>query len=183
MKKELKETAGNHYLTSIEKEFKAIKRKADLAIDQLSIEELYWRPHEHTNSISTIMKHLSGNMHSRWTNFLHSDGEKRDRQRDLEFEEFVMTREEMLDYWEKGWSCLFSTISSLTEHDLLKEVTIRNEPHTVIQALLRQSTHYSSHVGQILSIGKQLKAEGWKNLSIPKGESESFNQKKMGESH
>lgn len=160
---------GKHYLENSVFEFKKLKELGDKTFLQLKDEDFFWSPDEESNSIAIIIRHLSGNMISRWTDFLTTDGEKENRKRDEEFEKLFYTdKDDVLSRWEKGWKRLFDTLESLTENDLLKEVRIRNQPHTVIQAINRQMTHYGYHIGQIVYIGKHLESGNWKSLSIPR---------------
>jgi uncharacterized damage-inducible protein DinB len=167
-------TIGSEFLDQSRKVFRSQKDLADKAIDQLSDGELLWQPDSESNSVAINMKHLAGNMISRWTNFLTSDGEKPDRNRDGEFEIAEDDIQGLREYWERGYSVFFTTLDSLTEDDLLKTVTIRNEPHTVIQAIQRQLSHYGYHIGQIVALAKHLNGENWKTLSIPRGKSEEY---------
>ena len=145
------------------------RRLAEGAIAQLTDEELMRRPADSINSVAVIMRHIAGNLISRWSDFLTTDGEKPDRHRDTEFERGSgETRETILARWEAGWNVLFGAITSLTPADLGKTVTIRNEPHTVVQAINRQLSHYSAHVGQIVLLAKHFAGPNWKTLSIPK---------------
>lgn len=146
---------------------------------QLSDEDLFWQYNQETNSISIIVKHLWGNMLSRWTNFLYSDGEKEWRNRDEEFENDFTTREELLEKWKTGWECLFSTLNSLTADDLEKVIYIRNEAHSVLEAINRNMAHYSYHIGQIVFIGKMPSENKWASLTIPKGKSDVYNEHKF----
>ena len=168
----------NAFLESSRKIFAQYKGLADKTFAQLSIEELNWQPDELSNSVAVIVRHINGNLRSRFTDFLTSDGEKSWRNRDTEFETGYTSKEEMLREWEASWSVLFSLLDGLTEEHLQKTVLIRNEAHTVIDALQRQLAHYASHVGQIIYIGKMIKQSGWKTLSIPRGGSAAFNQEK-----
>lgn len=145
----------------------------------LSDEELHLEPVAGGNSVSIIVKHLWGNMLSRWTNFLTEDGEKDWRDRDGEFLSTIKTREELMKKWEEGWKCLFGALETLTEDDLNKTVYIRNEGHSVEDAICRQLAHYSYHIGQIVYLGKMIKDEEWVSLSIPKNASESYNAEKF----
>lgn len=149
------------------------------AINQLDDDELKWSPGSSSNSIGIIVKHLWGNMLSRWTNFLKEDGEKSWRQRDAEFENAPETRNEIMSKWDEGWGCFIDTLESLSEEDLSKTVYIRNEGHSVMDAIQRQMAHYPYHIGQIVFIGKLLKGDDWKSLSIPKGASGQFNDRKF----
>ncbi len=170
----------NGYLTSVKKEFASFKSLGDRSFEQLSDEHIFWQANENSNSIATIVKHLSGNMLSRWTDFLRTDGEKSWRKRDSEFENDLETREDMLELWETGWNCLFNTLNSLSDNDLEKTIRIRNEEHSVIEAINRQLAHYPYHVGQIVFLAKMLKPGEWTSLSIPKGGSDHFNSIKFG---
>lgn len=170
---------GNEYLKIVQERFKCVKNLGGKTISQLSEEDIHWKLNEASNSIAIIAKHLSGNMISRWTDFLTTDGEKSTRNRDQEFEEDVTSKQEMIVSWEKGWNTLFDALNSLENQDLLKNVTIRGEKHTVLEAIERQMAHYAYHVGQIVYVGKQLKDESWKTLSIPKGKSEEYLQEKL----
>ena len=165
---------GNEYLKIVQERFESVKDLGDKTISQLAEKDIHWKLNEASNSIAIIAKHLSGNMISRWTDFLTTDGEKSTRNRDQEFEEDVTSKQEMIINWEKGWDTLFDALNSLENQDLLKNVTIRGERHTVLEAIERQMAHYAYHVGQIVYVGKQLKDENWKTLSIPKGKSEEY---------
>lgn len=167
------------YLTSILKQFEYYKNIGDNTFKQLTFEELQWQANEESNSITTIVKHIVGNMLSRWTNFLTEDGEKTWRNRDQEFESNYTSIEDVIAAWETGWKCLFDAISTLKEEDLENIVYIRNQGHTVTEAINRQLTHYAYHVGQIVFLGKLLKGNDWKSLSIPKNESSKYNQEKF----
>lgn len=169
-----------NYLESVTKQFKYYKSLGDKTFDQLTERELLWRMSPDANSISIIVKHMVGNMLSRWTNFLTEDGEKEWRQRDLEFEEAYQTREELIKAWEIGWNCLFNALEKLTVKDLDKTIYIRNQGQSVMDAINRQLAHYSYHIGQIVYLGTLIKGAEWKSLSIPKGGSDSFNKKLMG---
>jgi ribosomal 50S subunit-associated protein YjgA (DUF615 family) len=149
--------------------------------EQLSDEQLFYKVNEESNSIAIIVQHLWGNMMSRWTDFLTSDGEKEWRKRDDEFEEIVKKREELLKKWKEGWKCLFDTLNSLKEEDLDKIVYIRNEGHTAMEAISRQLAHYPYHIGQIVFIGKIMKNADWKSLSIPKDQSKNYNSDKFSQ--
>lgn len=144
--------------------------------EQLSEAQLFWQPNEASNSIAMIIKHMHGNMLSRFTDFLTSDGEKEWRNRDAEFENDVSDKETLLAQWEEGWHCLFQAIDPLTTEDLEKIVYVRNMGHTVIEAVNRQLSHYSYHVGQIVYIGRLIIDQDWTSLSIPRGESKAYNQ-------
>jgi hypothetical protein len=165
----------NNYLENVRKLFSNYKDLAEKAIDQVSPNRINWYFHNDTNSIAIIVKHMSGNLVSRFTDFLESDGEKSWRKRDNEFVDDVMNKEEMLATWEQGWNCLFNALNGLTPEDLSKTVTIRGENHTVVEALNRQLAHHAYHTGQIVFLSKML-AKEWDSLSIPKGQSQAFNQ-------
>lgn len=168
-------------IDSIIKTLKHYKGVAEKTFEQLSDEELHYEVGDDVNSIAIIVKHLWGNMLSRWTNFLTEDGEKSWRDRDGEFESTIKTREELLEKWEEGWNCFFEALNSVKEEDLNKIIYIRNEGHTVIEAIHRQLAHYSGHIGQIIYMGKIIKGKEWQSLSIPKGQSKAFNQEKFKE--
>lgn len=167
------------YLDSVKKQFEYYKMLGDKTFAQLSEEELFWQFNEESNNIATIVKHLSGNMLSRWTDFLTSDGEKDWRDRDTEFENYDTSKEDIIDKWEKGWSCLFNTLNSLNINDLDKIIYIRNQGHTVVEAINRQLAHYPYHIGQIVFLGKMMCDENWISLSVPKGGSKGFNTEKF----
>lgn len=171
------------YLENVLYEFKAMKETGERAMNQIKDEDFFYQPNRDTNSIAIIIRHLSGNMLSRWTDFLTTDGEKEWRKRDEEFEEvFYTDKDDLMDRWDKGWKCVFDAVGSLTPEDLTKTIYIRKEPHTVIGAINRQLTHYSFHIGQIVYMAKYLARENWNSLSIPKGKSKEFNEKLMGKS-
>lgn len=167
---------GNQYLRIVKERFMSVKSLGDKTINQLSEEDVHWALNEESNSIAVIVNHLSGNMLSRWTDFLTSDGEKPDRNRDLEFIDNIKSMSDLIELWERGWKALFTTLDVLTEQDLLSKVYIRSEEHLVMEAIERQVAHYAYHIGQIVYIGKQIKNQDWKSLSIPKGKSEEFLQ-------
>lgn len=169
----------NHKIISVQKQFKYYKSLGEKTFEQIPASQLFRTYNEDSNSIAIIVKHLSGNMLSRWTDFLTSDGEKEWRNRDDEFADDIRTKESLLEYWEKGWSCLFNALAPLTNDDLEKEIFIRNMGHTVYEALLRQLAHYAYHVGQIVFIGKMNPSKEWKSLSIPKGNSSDYNADKF----
>jgi hypothetical protein len=167
---------GKEFLDAAIKRLIYYKKLAEKTFDQLSDNDFHFTPNEASNSIAVIIQHMAGNMLSRWTNFLTEDGEKEWRQRDEEFEVHEYSRAQLLDLWNKGWDCFLGVLESLSEDDLLKTVTIRQEPLTVIDAVNRQLAHYPHHVGQIIYVGKIIKNEGWKSLSIPKGKSDEYNK-------
>jgi hypothetical protein len=159
--------------------FRYYKRLAERAIAQCSDEDLVAALDSESNSIAILVKHLSGNMRSRWTDFLSSDGEKPDRDRDAEFASPPVTRGELLATWERGWSCVFNALEALTDADVVRTVRIRNEPHSVVQAINRQVAHYAYHVGQIVFVAKHLTAVRtgrWESLSVPRGQSRVFTE-------
>jgi hypothetical protein len=163
-------------LEAVLDEFQKIKKLADKSIAQLSDTQLHATIDPEANSIAILMRHMAGNMRSRWIDFLTSDGEKPDRMRDREFEDPGQTREELLAEWEHGWNCLFDALTPLTDADLQRTVVIRGEPHSVYKAISRQVAHYSGHAYQILLLAKHLSGPHWKTLSIPRGQSEEFNR-------
>jgi len=167
------------YLDSAIKRFAYYKILGEQTFEQLNDADLFWRFNEESNSIAIIVKHLSGNMLSRWTDFLNADGEKPWRHRDAEFEDKINTRAELLSIWNEGWECLFAALNSIAPDDWQKVIYIRNEAHTVVDAINRQLAHYPYHVGQIVFIGKMIAGSKWKSLSIPKGKSETFNADKF----
>lgn len=176
------EKIGATYLQSIKGIFKMYSKLATAAVERMDDSTINLKPSEDSNSISIIASHIGGNMISRWTDFLTTDGEKEFRNRDQEFEKEFITKGELLEYMNKGWSTLFSALEQLTQEDLGKTVYIRNEPHTVVEAINRQLGHIPYHVGQMIFISKMYHAEPeWKSLSIEKGKSAEFNKKKFDE--
>ncbi|KXX68973.1 DUF1572 family protein [Flammeovirga sp. SJP92] len=169
----------NEFIISIRKQFEYYKFLGEQCFNQLNEKELFWQYNEDSNAISTIVNHLSGNMKSRWTDFLTSDGEKEWRNRDQEFESTIKSKEELFIQWEEGWECLFTAIDSIDENNFETKVFIRNQEHTIIDAFHRQLAHYSYHIGQIVFVGKMIKGRDWKSLSIPKGKSLEFNETKF----
>ena len=161
--------------------FRNYKKLADRAIEQVSDDEFFAAIDPESNSIALIVKHIAGNLHSRWRDFLTSDGEKPDRDRDKEFEIIDDTRESLLEFWNKGWKTLFDAIEPLTEEDFSKTITIRGEPHSVVEAINRQLTHYSYHIGQIVFLAKHLRSAKWKTLSVPRNRSADFNRHLAGQ--
>jgi hypothetical protein len=157
--------------------FRNYKRLAEGAMAQVSDEQLYTVLDAEMNSIALIVKHMAGNMCSRWTDFLNSDGEKPWRNRDCEFELPPEGRAAMMELWEKGWATLFAAIEPLKEEDLSRKVTIRGEAHSVMQAINRQLAHYPYHCGQIVFLAKHLRSENWRSLSVPRNRSQEFNEK------
>lgn len=168
------------YLESVIKQFEYYKLLGEKTFAQLPDDKLFWQYNADSNSIATIVKHLWGNMLSRWTDFLTTDGEKEWRNRDGEFENDITTREELLQKWNEGWKVFLDTLKSLKEEDLQRIIYIRNQGHTVMEAINRQLAHYPYHVGQIVFAGK-MGAEAWQSLSIPKGNSKQFNAEKFAQ--
>jgi Protein of unknown function (DUF1572) len=167
---------GQHYLEDALYTFRYYKQLAERALAQISDEDFFRTIDDESNSIAVNIKHMAGNMLSRWTDFLTTDGEKPERNRDLEF---VMlpetTKEDMLAYWDKGWKVTFEAIEPLTPDDLMRTITIRGQDHTVVQAIDRQMAHYAYHVGQIVYLAKHFKSGDWQTLSVPKNKSAEFN--------
>jgi len=170
---------NSEYLQSVIKQFEYYKQLGDKTFDQVEDDKLFYRFNEDSNSIAIIVQHLWGNMMSRWTDFLTTDGEKEWRQRDAEFEAVVNSRKELLVKWNEGWNLLFDTLNSLKEEDFSKTVYIRNQGHSVMEAINRQLAHYPYHVGQIVFLGKMLTNNNWKSLSIPKNKSNQYNTEKF----
>lgn len=167
------------YLKSAIRQFTYYKKLAEGAMEQLTDEQLFLSPNEESNSVAVIVKHMAGNMLSRWTDFLTSDGEKTWRNRDMEFVDEFKNRQDLMAFWQKGWQCLFAAIEPLHEKQLQDIVYIRNEGHTVMEAINRQLCHYSYHAGQIVFLAKMLVNTGWKSLSIPRNASLDYNRKKF----
>lgn len=168
---------GQHYLADALHTFRDYKKNADRAFAQTSDEDFFRTIDPESNSIAVIVKHMAGNMLSRWTDFLTTDGEKPDRNRDMEFEMLPHTsKADMLAFWEKGWQCVFNAIEPLTADDLMTIVKIRDQDHTVLQAINRQISHYSNHVGQIVYLAKHFKLGDWQTLSVPRNRSAEFNE-------
>ncbi|PHI18303.1 hypothetical protein CEQ90_18495 [Lewinellaceae bacterium SD302] len=168
-----------NYLESCQKQFRYYQLLGDRTFAQLSDEQLTWAPGPNSNSIAVIVKHLRGNMLSRWTDLLHSDGEKEWRQRDQEFEADLSDRAAILSAWSEGWTCLFTALAGLDAKDADKLVYIRNQGHTIPEAVNRQLAHYAYHVGQIVYLGRLQTGNAWKSLSIPKGDSATYNAEKF----
>lgn len=169
----------NSYLNSVKKQFEYYKYLGDKTLKQLSENQIFYTHNLESNSIAIIVKHVSGNMLSRWTNFLTEDGEKKWRNRDDEFINSFTSKKETLEYWEKGWNCLFTTINLLSENNIEDIVYIRNHGHTVTEAINRQLCHYSYHVGQMVFLGKLILNKNWQNLSVSKGNSKQYNKEKF----
>jgi uncharacterized damage-inducible protein DinB len=157
--------------------FRHYKRLADRAMEQVADEKLFVSLGEESNSIAIIVKHMAGNMRSRWTDFLSSDGEKPTRDRDSEFEDPAATREALMRDWESGWAAVLGALEPLTDDDLERTVTIRGEAHSVMQAINRQVAHYAHHIGQIVLLAKHFAAEEWDSLTIPRRQSAEFNRR------
>jgi hypothetical protein len=169
------------YLDSVKKQFGYYRSLGEKAMAQVSDEGLFWQYNEESNSIATLVKHLWGNMLSRWTDFLTTDGEKETRQRDAEFENADSTREQVLQRWNEGWACLENTLNTLKPEDMETIIYIRNQGHTVYEAINRQLAHYPYHVGQMVFLAKMLSTEAWQSLSIPRNQSASYNADKFAQ--
>ncbi|MCB0465811.1 MAG: DUF1572 family protein [Aequorivita sp.] len=167
------------YLNSIKKQFEYYKAVGEKTFDQLNENDFFWQYNEESNSIAIIVNHLWGNMKSRWTDFLIADGEKEWRNRDLEFEAVIKSKEELLQKWNDGWNCLFEALDSVSEENFNTKVYIRNQEHSILEAFNRQFAHYSYHIGQIVYVGRMLKGSDWNSLTIPKGQSTEFNNAKF----
>jgi Protein of unknown function (DUF1572) len=169
------------YLTDAVDQFRQLKDLGDRALAQVRDEDLFATLDPESNSLAILIQHMAGNLRSRWTDFLGSDGEKPDRDRDSEFEvSGETTRAQLLDRWEEGWRCLFQALTALHEEDLALTVLIRAEPHSVVKAINRQLTHYAYHVGQIVYLSKHFASASWRNLSVPRGGTRRFNEEKLG---
>lgn len=167
------------YLNSAITQFAYYRKLGEKTFEQLNDADLFWRFNDESNSIAIIIRHMAGNMLSRWTDFLTSDGEKNWRNRDTEFEDTVSTRENLMDTWNSGWDCLFNSLNTITPADWETTIYIRNEPHRIEDAINRQLAHYPYHVGQIVHIGKMITGAKWHSLSIPKGNSDQYNADKF----
>ena len=173
------ESSNSNYLKSVKDLFQYYRSLGDKAFVQIDDQDIHWRYNEESNSIAAIVKHISGNSLSRWTDFLTADGEKEWRDRDDEFEDTITSKDDMITLWNKGWECLFDALKGLTEDDLMRTIYIRNEGHTVIEAINRQLAHIPSHVGQIIFVAKMIAGAGWQSPTIPKGQSVAFNKEKF----
>jgi hypothetical protein len=171
---------GALWLADVEKRFRELQSQCDRALAQVPFERWGQRLDPDANSITTLMLHLSGNMRSRWTDFLTSDGEKPDRARDTEFEDATLDREALLQRWQAGWDCLFGALAGLGDADLERTVLIRAQPHTVFEAIDRQLAHYAVHTGQLVLLAKHLSGPAWSTLSVSRGGSGAFNAGMMG---
>lgn len=167
---------GNEFLNSAIRRLSYYKELGDKTFAQLSDAHFHFKPNEAGNSIAIIIRHVAGNMLSRWTDFLTTDGEKEWRNRDIEFEEQQLTKQQLIEFWQKGWDCCLGTLHALTEADLLKTIYIRKEGLLAIDAINRQLAHYPYHVGQIIFLAKIIKNSDWQNLSIAKGHSAQYNR-------
>ena len=170
-----------NYIDSLNKQFRYYKKIGEQAMHQLSGDQLFWQYNAESNSIALIVKHLAGNMLSRFTDFLAADGEKPWRNRDAEFEHGDLDAAEVLALWQRGWDCFFAALEALKPENLGQIVYIRNEGHMVVEALNRQLAHYPYHIGQIIFIGKMLKDEAWQTLSIARNRSQDFNTGKFAQ--
>lgn len=171
----------DEYLSTTRAQFEYYKSLGDKTFAQLDEAQLFWQSDSEANSIAIIVNHLHGNMLSRWTDFLHSDGEKNWRRRDAEFENSISSKESLLEKWEDGWTCLFEALNGINEANFNTVIYIRNQGHSIVAAVNRQLAHYAYHVGQIVFIGRQLKGTAWQSLSIAKGKSAVYNTKKFAE--
>ncbi len=165
---------GTEYLRVVRERFIELKGQGEKTFDQLNEDDFHWMSNDDSNSIAILIQHVSGNMVSRWTDFLTTDGEKPNRNRDGEFETKRLSKAQLMDHWQHGWHVFFDALESLHEQDLEKNVHIRGQAHSVIDAIERQMAHYAIHIGQIMFIGKQIKGEQWESLSIPKGKSDAY---------
>jgi len=172
----MNDSLAKHYLEDSIASLRAYKKLAEKALDQLSEDEFFITLDAEGNSVAVIMKHMAGNMFSRWTDFLTTDGEKPNRNRDMEFViEPTTSKDDLIDFWQRGWQCVFEAFEPLRAEDLGKKVLIRGEEHTVIQAINRQLMHYANHIGQIVFLAKHFRSAEWKSLSIPRNRSAEFN--------
>lgn len=170
------------YLDEARRSFRGYKRLAEGALSQLGDADFFYTPDQESNSVAVVMKHISGNLRSRWTDFLTTDGEKPDRNRDQEFEMNAQAnREQIMRSWEDGWNCVFQTLAALQPGDFDRTVYIRGDAHSVLQAINRSLAHIAYHVGQIVYLGKHIRTSQWQSLSIPRGKSAEFNALKPEE--
>lgn len=170
-----------NYLSSVRQQFEYYKLLGDKTMAQLSEKDLFWQFNEESNSIGIMVKHLRGNMLSRWTNFFAEDGEKEWRKRDEEFEGELDSKEMILESWEEGWKCLFDALDGINVENIDTIVYIRNQGHTIVEAINRQLAHYAYHVGQMVFVGRMIRGAEWKSLSIPKGASSDYNKDKFAQ--
>ena len=168
-----------NYLNSIKKQFTYYKMLGEKTFEQLDEGDFFWQYNPESNSIAITVNHISGNMKSRWTDFLTTDGEKEWRNRDLEFENIIKTKGELLNKWNEGWDCLLTAIDSINEANFKQEIFIRNQSHSIVEAINRQLAHYSYHIGQIVFLGRMIKGQSWISLSLPKGKSAAYNKTKF----
>jgi len=176
------DSLASHYLDEVRRQLRGHKRLVESGLAQLRDEDFFITLDPESNSIAILIKHISGNMRSRFTDFLTSDGEKPDRHRDGEFElSKKTTRADLMQWWEDGWKTVLAALDSLTPDDLMRTVQIRQEPHTVVQALNRALAHYATHLGQIVFLAKHFRSSEWKTLSVPRGKSEEFNRMSLEE--
>ena len=169
----------NNYIESVKKQFKYYKLLGDKTFEQLGEGDLFESFDKEVNSIAIIVNHMQGNMLSRWTDFLVADGEKEWRNRDLEFEPVITTRQELISKWNQGWNCLFKALDAINDSNFNRTIYIRNQQHTIVEAVNRQMMHYAYHIGQIVYIGTLIRGDSWISLSVPKGRSEEFNKQKF----
>lgn len=173
---------ASHYLDEIRRQLRGHKRLVEGALAQLKDEDFFVTLDPESNSIAILIKHVSGNMRSRFTDFLTTDGEKPDRHRDQEFElSDKTTRTDLMNWWESGWNVVFAALDVLTPDDVMRTIYIRQEPHTVVQALNRAMAHYATHLGQMVFLAKHFRSSEWKTLSVPRGKSEEFNRMSLEE--
>ncbi len=168
-----------NYLNSANKQFKYYKTLGEKVFEQLDEADFFWQYNAESNSIAIIVNHLNGNMKSRWTEFLTTDGEKEWRNRDSEFDDIIRTKNELIKKWNEGWNSLFTALNAINEDNFDQEIYIRNQSHTIVEAINRQLAHYSYHIGQIVFLGRMIKGHHWINLSLPKGKSAEFNKAKF----
>lgn len=168
-----------NYLNSIKKQFTYYKMLGEKTFEQLDETDYFWQYNPESNSIAITVHHIAGNMISRWTDFLTSDGEKEWRNRDSEFENIIKTKVELLHKWNEAWDCLFTAIDAINKDNFNQEVFIRNQSHSIVEAINRQLAHYSYHIGQIVFLGRMIKGENWNSLSLPKGKSVAYNKAKF----
>ncbi|HYG65882.1 MAG TPA: DUF1572 family protein [Thermoanaerobaculia bacterium] len=177
----MSESVANLYLKDVDEQLRKLKELADRAVAQVRDEDLTAVLDPESNSLAVLLQHVGGNLRSRWTDFLTTDGEKPGRDRDSEFEQGEgTTRQALLARWEEGWACLFASLAELKEEDLPRTVLIRAEPHSVVKAIDRTMTHMAYHVGQIVFLAKHFASESWKTLSVPRGGTKEYNREKMG---
>ena len=174
VRRKLTLSLGRHYLETVGRDFRKLKALGESALAQVEDAQLHASLDVESNSLAMLVRHLAGNMVSRWTHFLTADGEKADRNRDSEFEGSIASRADLLGLWERGWTCLFDTLSALGPDDLERVVRIRGEELSALEAIDRQMSHYGQHVGQIVFLAKHLSGDRWRSPSIPRGQSEAW---------